>query len=1397
MANLETLELTINANAQSASAGLDKLINSLTSLSKKVGKTVSGLKLLNGELSTLKGFKNLNLSGLETAAKKVRSSMDSVGDSVDVPETKLDALKMKLEGVTEAMGKAANKGNKLSVATKRLQQISIKKQIQKEMTKSSDLLEYDPTTNNNRVAVNKAGDGYSEEAYQQKMAAADAAYKAKREARKTEVARMRLQQKIKNNPVVKYLNEAPQASQYVKDYINQSMGIGEEVKSAKDSAAAFEEAFKQMENGTSDMSQELQNTYMSLNQFDESMVDTAKDTEESTSKFTQFKNGVKTVANEVKNLVPKFTLLNRVLRIATTMLIRTGVRALFNGAKEGLSNYYEYAKANSLEYANSLDQLSSSWETLKNQMGASIAPALSAAIPVINSIASAATVAFNALSQLIALLTGQSSWSKATNQVTEFGDAVESAGGGGSGLNETLAAFDELNVIASESSGGGGGASSAVSGMEDMFEEIYEFEGWIRDIANFVKDLVNWVSDNLGIVLATVGLIGTAILGWKLSQAFEGWLSTLGKWIAGGALIVLGVVLEYDFGTKIGNSLATGESLQWEDIVEGAAGIIAAGIGGYIIGGGVGAAVGIGISLFATIIGIDVGYKDGLDKMKWGSTSLTPEQVKKFVQGQFTFDVEAEVTLLKTKITNSSRFKSELEEQIITLSNSFNNISLGIDTSDEAFADMQTQYTEFTTRFNSWLKGEQELLTAYFQILPYGEEGAGIMSATFTADERLSNYFLNIGKQMADLYDQGLRTQWANNEKEDILALMTQIDNITSAANDYYNQKKLEMSSAELASNLTRETALDVIKQQKTEIDDTYNTMYSAAQELQNILLMRAGYARAMGLDKEADDYEAQASTIMSGFDAAYEEKMSGTLDNMKSYWVEGLRNVYSTDYDSLMTGEVKDMFINSLKWNKNDEDMVSLLIDEFMSSITSQNEATLQASELFGITGWELLGDNAKKQFYNNVYQAIGVDAVKMLKKNLKLSASEMITISGWNTFSIDQKVEFINALVDAYGASEAVEAAEQAGIDIVEVINEGMKSKSDATKKTAQNLMNTIKTEVTNPALRTAASQSITGVINGMISILGNKSIVTTTQLTMSNVRSVLSDPSLQQNSMENVVKAVAGMKTALSDPTLPTTASGNMDKTMSGIKTTVTNANLGKTGADAGKAFTNQLNDNLTVPKTGLDNIGTAVDNFVKDETNAAKGFMKDIGDETTKTVNKASDEINSLKVNIPISTTISTSILATVAITPIIEGAKVVNAVTTTAQQLFKTAKNIVTGNFQSSGGGGNESAWATDLKKAGGAYGIDRGDVFIANEAGAELVGSINGRTSVANQGQIIEGIQRGVAEANSEQNSLLRQQNDLLRSILEKDTSVRLNASAALGRITRQSMDMYANMVGG
>lgn len=62
----------------------------------------------------------------------------------------------------------------------------------------------------------------------------------------------------------------------------------------------------------------------------------------------------------------------------------------------------------------------------------------------------------------------------------------------------------------------------------------------------------------------------------------------------------------------------------------------------------------------------------------------------------------------------------------------------------------------------------------------------------------------------------------------------------------------------------------------------------------------------------------------------------------------------------------------------------------------------------------------------------------------------------------------------------------------------------------------------------------------------------------------------------------------------------------------------------------------------------------------------------------------------------------------------------------------------------------------------------RGQLFIANESGPEMVGRIGGKSAVANKDQITDGIATAVYTANAEQNRLLREQNDLLRAILAK-----------------------------
>lgn len=67
-------------------------------------------------------------------------------------------------------------------------------------------------------------------------------------------------------------------------------------------------------------------------------------------------------------------------------------------------------------------------------------------------------------------------------------------------------------------------------------------------------------------------------------------------------------------------------------------------------------------------------------------------------------------------------------------------------------------------------------------------------------------------------------------------------------------------------------------------------------------------------------------------------------------------------------------------------------------------------------------------------------------------------------------------------------------------------------------------------------------------------------------------------------------------------------------------------------------------------------------------------------------------------------------------------------------------------------------------------------LFYANHN--EMVGKFsNGRTAVANNDQIVAGIRSGVYDASQEQNNLLREQNKLLRQMLEKESSGEVNVT--------------------
>lgn len=68
--------------------------------------------------------------------------------------------------------------------------------------------------------------------------------------------------------------------------------------------------------------------------------------------------------------------------------------------------------------------------------------------------------------------------------------------------------------------------------------------------------------------------------------------------------------------------------------------------------------------------------------------------------------------------------------------------------------------------------------------------------------------------------------------------------------------------------------------------------------------------------------------------------------------------------------------------------------------------------------------------------------------------------------------------------------------------------------------------------------------------------------------------------------------------------------------------------------------------------------------------------------------------------------------------------------------------------------------------------VNAGQMFIANEAGPELIGTIGNKTAVANTQQIVEGISGGVADGNAPLIALFHELIGLTRQLLEKENTV-------------------------
>lgn len=184
------------------------------------------------------------------------------------------------------------------------------------------------------------------------------------------------------------------------------------------------------------------------------------------------------VYNASKRLHTAFgRLFSQIKRVAMYRLIRTALKQITAGFREGTANAYQFSLITGGRLAPSLDMIATSSLYLKNSLGAMVSPLINAVAPAIDFVVDKFVNLLNIVNQVIARLTGASTWTKAVKYPTQFAEAADTAAGAARNLQKeliTILGIDEINPLEGANDRGNGSGSGGAGGLDysSMFEEV-------------------------------------------------------------------------------------------------------------------------------------------------------------------------------------------------------------------------------------------------------------------------------------------------------------------------------------------------------------------------------------------------------------------------------------------------------------------------------------------------------------------------------------------------------------------------------------------------------------------------------------------------------------------------------------------------------------------------------------------------------------------------------------------------------------------------------------------------------------------------------------------------------------------------------------------------------------
>lgn len=918
-----------------------------------------------------------------------------------------------------------------------------------------------------------------------------------------------------------------------------------------------------------------------------------------------------------------------------------------------------------------------------------------------------------------------------------MGDAVDSA----KKLKSYMLGFDELNIINS-SDGSSSGEDDPLGGFNFELPE-YDFLAGATEskVAAIVEDMKEWLgitgditswSDlldtRLGHILEIVGLIGVAIVGWKIAETVTGIADAiksnkLNKVAMGITLMITGFTLEFTGAYNLGY-----EGASLDNILKTTIGA-ALGIGGALLTFGttpVGWVVGIGLALTMLVSGITMGVSKKLQEedlaKRFGDYVLSNSEIQDMVKKITETPLGVSLSLVVDEINARDGLKSQVEADIKELNSLNFKIQCGIEIPKERY---QTAVDDFLKSAEEYL-AQNEIVAQTSVSIIYNDSATGVRLSEFVTSFYNTSFseLELLGQELKECVEKGfVDGEWIDDKQKEALELQKEIQEIL----DYISTVEFEakMTSLKLDAKNT-----EITSESFTELlEEAQNVIQGKVKDLEGIRL------EALKVAKMEFDQNILQGMSAGAAQAIYDQAVAEADKKFREGKLELTYGTYDFGISVIMDKYAEEIELAIPLMQKDTETLFlegSMIV---LPEATYENASTLTAQLLSAYeAGFNDLDISvAARKNIGDLVEALSPTEEQYLQISRDAMKAGAAVPEG-----VSKGLNDINKIKALSGDLHAIHylvgqhlSTDPSYLDMLSTCEGAGEAVSEST---ALGLFNNLQ------VVEDAASGTVT-LINDTI---GEKVLEVTPTL-------VENFEAMGVNLSEGLLEG-AGVKMKEDKQKWYQWAlwPWNWFKSRNKIASPSRLFHLG--GGYIAEGLLNGVNGGVL--QKDYDNIFgrisdalESVKGTIKSIINGILGFIEKMANGVVKGINSVIGDLNRLQIDAPKWVTDLTGI-----------------------DKFGFNIKTLSTISIPRLAEGGFP----------------EQGQLFIAREAGAEMVGNIGRRTAVANNDQIVTGIAGGVAEANEEQNALLREQNSLLRAILEKDSGVYLD-----GKNLTNSVEKY------